>query len=758
MRAFLDQRPPGAFIADKRGTVTIFGAALIAVLVGIVSLVAEFGLTLNRQNEDQRIADAAAFAAASYYGAHTTDSDVLSKSTAIAKSVGSLNGVPASGVTLNQVTSPRDSTKQALQVTITTTPTLFLSEILNKSRTTLTASANSYAEPGSPGTPAVPAVPGTVTGCIIALSASNGVTLSGGTSISAPTCGVATNATVTVPCGTKITASGIGYNTSAPSQGCGGITTTPTANNIVKAPVTDPLANSAGVVAAEAHVATVASLTAPSAPSVVAASGTGGTSVSLNLQYYPTTAQTSGGCTATFVSNTWTISCPAGATYNFTSLTVANSLSVTLKTTGSGTTNFNFPNAVSMSSGTWNLAAANYNFLNGLTIDSSTTTFQGAGNIHIDKGLTIQGGATALFQGAGTYYVAGGLKTSGSATVTFQGAGNYTFVNGLTQGSSNALTFQGAGAYAIGPNASCNSANYSICVTNSGVVNFSATDTFTISNGIYVSGGDTLKMGSGTSNSFSIGKASDGKALTIGGGAKVTLADATGSSSVFKIVGNVDVNSGGGSCTSFGAATDHDINGWFATAGGTMLGAGTYSINGYLAYGNNGGGSVTCTNPSTQVSASVGLQGTGVTIIYSAASTPSSGACNTMGLCFTAGFSNVYVSAPTTGTYAFLLFVGPQSGNSAGTLFSGGATANMTGAFYQPVGVFTMSGGASINSAAATRPDGVAFAGGCLQIVALSVSMSGGTTAASTCISGSSSQTGTAAVAAVPATPTKLAK
>ena len=98
------------------------------------------------------------------------------------------------------------------------------------------------------------------------------------------------------------------YGGAAPSQGCSGIAT-PT---LVHATVTDPLASNSGVIPAEAHVTTVAALTAPAAPSTQTL-GTGGTSVSFNLQYYPTTTQTSGGCSASFSSNVWTITCPAGA-------------------------------------------------------------------------------------------------------------------------------------------------------------------------------------------------------------------------------------------------------------------------------------------------------------------------------------------------------------------------------------------------------------------------------------------------------------
>lgn len=250
---------------------------------------------------------------------------------------------------------------------------------------------------------------------------------------------------------------------------------------------------------------------------------------------------------------------------------------------------------------------------------------------------------------------------------------------------------------------------------NATKINFSGAGTFSLSSGVYVGGGSTLTLGTGTTNSFQTGAASDGNATWLGGGAILNFGSTTGAG-VFQITGNVDSDACGGSCMNLGAATNHDITGWFTTAGGTILGAGAYTINGYLACGNNGGGSVTCNGSS------VGLRGTGVTIIYSASTTPSSGICKNLGLCFAAGCSNVSVSAPTSGTYSFLLFFGPQSTNTAGAQMSGGSGASMSGAFYLPVGAFTLSGGAYINT----------LTGGCLQIVANSVSMSGGTTAPST--------------------------
>ena len=690
MRAFHHKSAFRGFAQDKRGTVTILSAAMIAALIGMVSLVAEYGINLERQNQDQRIADAAAFAAANYYSANSGASNVLTVATKIAQNIGSLNGVVSTCtgssttppcVSVNVVPSPANSSVSAIQVTVTqSSGTLLLSQLVG-GITSLTTAASSYAQFGAG-----------VSACITSLSAATGITLTGGTKINAPLCSVATNATLSVPCGTTITAKGVSYGGSTPSQ-C----TTPTSiitSVLTKATVTDPLASNSGVVAAESHVASIASQTGPSAPTVTVP--TTGTQVSFTLSSWPTTTQTSGGCTATYSSSTWTVSCPAG-NYYITTLSLGGGLNLAWNPSGSSSSTYSFKNAYTTAA-TTSFGPGTYNFAGAITT-AGTTTFA-----------------------AGTYNFASTVTTAG--TTTF-GAGTYNFAQGLTAGGGATTTFNGGGTYNFGAGTSkCSGEGYfSICDTAT-TINFSGAGTFSLSSGIYVSGGSTLILGTGTTNSYQIGAASDGNAFWLGGGAILTLGGTSTGSGVFQITGNVNAAAGGGSCMTLGAAANHDINGWFSTAGGTILGAGTYTINGYLAYGNSGGGSVTCSGST------VGLQGTGVTIIYSASTTPSSGTCSGMGLCFAAGFSNVNVSAPTSGTYSFLLFVGPKT-NAAGVLMSGGSGASMSGAFYVPDAAFTMSGGAYINT----------ISGGCLQIVANSVSMSGGTTAASTCISSGSTST-----------------
>jgi hypothetical protein len=200
----------------------------------------------------------------------------------------------------------------------------------------------------------------------------------------------------------------------------------------------------------------------------------------------------------------------------------------------------------------------------------------------------------------------------------------------------------------------------------------------------------------------------------MGGGSFVTLHDASGAFSQFQATGNI--TNGGGSCLALPAATAHDINGYISLGGGGTLGGGVYTIYDYLALGAGGGGAVTCGGTS------VGLKGSGVTLVIGANSTVSCSS-SSVGFCITGGYSNVTLTAPTSGSTANIAVIGPtSSSNTAGAILTAGATgASITGAFYFPYGPFSMGGGASVGS------------GGCLEVIANQVTLSGGTAIASTC-------------------------
>jgi Flp pilus assembly protein TadG len=627
------------FTKDRGGTVTILVALTLPVVIGVVALALEFGHGLMTKVEDQRIADFAAYAGALAYNSLGSTTGM----TAAADYVAALNGISPDNVSVGLSPSPSGDGNQAVQVNVSSKNLLLLAPVLGF-ESSLPVTASSYVE-----------ISTLASGCIIALSSSGtGVTLSGGTNISAPGCAVASNTTVSVPCGTKITTKTIDYNSSsAPSEPCSGIVP-PSGTASVKFAKTvtaDPLASNSGVTSATSHMTTVAGLTSPSAPTVP----TGG---DISFGYYPTSL-TAGGCSGSLSGNTWTLTCPSGGTYKFGNLTLSGGINVNFNTSGSASTTYDFSGSISNT--------------------GSTLTF-----------------------GPGTYNIAQGIYTGGGTTTTF-----------------------GAGTFNLGANtSSCNgNGTYSICNTGTSL-KFSGPSTFVVSSGVYNSGGSTLTFGSGSTNSFQIGASSSGNAIYVGGGSSTAFADALGSSSVFQLVGNLNVASGGGSCMTLSAATQHDINGYFSSAGGTQLGSGIYSVNGYIAFGANGGGDVTC-NGTT-----VGVNGAGVTLVTSGG-TASSGSCSGQSFCLAGGYNHVTLTAPTSGATDDLVVVGPISSSKTGgaTFAEGASNTSLSGAFYFPNGPIALSGGASVGNGS----------GQCLEIIGTQISLTGGTAAGSLCFSSGSS-------------------
>ena len=96
--------------------------------------------------------------------------------------------------------------------------------------------------------------------------------------------------------------------------------------------------------------------------------------------------------------------------------------------------------------------------------------------------------------------------------------------------------------------------------------------------------------------------------------------------------------------------------------------------------------------------------------------------------CVSAGYNNVDLTAPATGSLAKLLVIGPQdASNTTGAAFGGGASnVNLSGAFYYPKGPVLLGGGAGVGDKE----------GQCLTLIGTQVSLTGGAVTASACISG----------------------
>ncbi|HUZ11651.1 MAG TPA: pilus assembly protein TadG-related protein [Caulobacteraceae bacterium] len=620
----------GVLMRRREGSVSIISAVTLPLLIAMTGLVAEYGNGLMHKVEDQRVADAAAFAAATAYNANSSAS-----LTSVAAAVAGMNGLTAADVSASLVTSPSGDGNQAVKVAVATQVPLMLSRILGNSASELNVAATSYAE-----------LKGGAPGCIIALSSSGtGVTLSGGTSVSADACAVASDYSVTVPCGTSITSIAVDYDSAgAPSEPCSGIQPPSGGSLAIRhAATADPLAGSSVVATATARLSSVAGLGSPSGPSLG-----GGTSVDFGYG----AVSLPGGCSETYASGTHTVTCTGDGPFDFGAITTGGGITVRISATGSAPV-FNINGSIQMT-------------------------------------------GTSMTWGPGTYNISGGILTGGGTTTSF-----------------------GAGAFHIGAGSfSCNgSKGYSICNTGTRL-SFGGPSSFVTQGGIYNSGGETLTLGAGSTNSFDIGKASDGNSYVGGGGADTSFGDATGSGDLFQMAGNLDVSSGGGSCLTLSAAAQHDINGFFSSAGGTVMGAGVYTISDYFALGPNGGGDVSCNG------ASVGLTGTNVTLVIGAATTLSSGTCAGEAFCMGAGYSNVTLLAPTTGATANLAVIGPQSGDDGATLAEGASGADFSGAFYFPTEAISMSGGSSLGSFGSSQ---------CLMLIGSQVTLTGGAALASSC-------------------------
>ena len=317
----------------------------------------------------------------------------------------------------------------------------------------------------------------------------------------------------------------------------------------------------------------------------------------------------------------------------------------------------------------------------------------------------------------------GGLTTLGSyGNMSFAG-GTYTLTGGLQTTGSTAITI-GAGTYAVGRmTGNCGSYPYSICSSAASLI-IGGSSSFLLDGGLDITGGSTVTLGSsGSGNSFKIGKSTSGDSVTVAGGAKFTMGDATGVGSVFELGGNFNIASGGGSCTVISAAVQHDINGSLLTAGATTLGAGNYTVWGSVGIGANGGGNVTCGGTS------IGVAATNVSLIVGANGTALTGSCAGQAFCVAAGYSSVVLVAPTTGTYQKMAVIGPASGTRGAFFTEGSSGTSLSGLVYFPTGPVRLDGASSVGNGSNQ----------CLQLIGRDITLNGGSLLASTCISGSSS-------------------
>jgi len=362
-----------------------------------------------------------------------------------------------------------------------------------------------------------------------------------------------------------------------------------------------------------------------------------------------------------------------------------------------------------------------------------TVTCTGTGPFNFGSFTNSNSSVTINNTSSGATYNFSGLVDSGTGnSLTFNGGSNaiYNMAQGIYVHGSATMTF-GTGSYNMGPNSSCSSSNTSIC--NKGTsLTFNGPNIFVLAGGIYNGGGSSMALGSGSSsNSYNIGAAGDGNSINASTSQIMTFGDATGSGDLFRTGGNI--TSGGGSCLALPAAAEHDIKGNISGAGGVVLGAGIYTVTGYVNFGGGGGDVSNCPTSGT----TTGLSGSGVTLVAAASSGGVTCGSITSAFCLGSGYSTVTLTAPSSGSTAGLAVIGPQSSsNTAGAGFTNGAAnTTISGAFYFPNGPIYMSGAATLHD--------TVDASACLELIGSTVTATAGTAAGSTCAGLGSGSTGT---------------
>jgi Flp pilus assembly protein TadG len=649
------------------------GAISILAALIIVGVIGFSALALEYGNGLlQQVEDQRIADLAAYSGAlvYNSTSSATSASSAVSN-MASLNAVSTSNTSASAsvVSSPTGDGNSAVKVTVSSSVPLLLAKVLT-TNTSIPVSAVASAE-----------INANAPGCIIALSGSgNGISLSGTGSITADNCQVESNSSICADAGANpsdvITTKYLSYDSGANPTTSHCTISPPSGTpsvHVSRASASDPLAGNSEVSGATSRISTVAAISSPSVTSPSGGSAVTFSGSKVNTPPLPT------GCTDVYASSAHTVTCTGTGPFNFGSVT--GGTTATINNSSSGAT-YNFSGLID-------------------TNTSNTVTFHGGSNA--------------------TYNMGGGIYAHGSGAMSFDAG---TFNIGTVSTTSD-----------------CNSqSNYSVCLKGSGSLTFGGPSTFTLAGGIYQNASGkpsslpvalSLGYGSGIStNSFSIGKGGDGYSLNNANGATL-FGDASGTGDLFRMAGSL--NTTGGTCVAVSAAAEHDINGSISGAGGIVLGSGIYTLNGYVALGNSGGGDV---SDCPAVGTTTGLTGLGVTLVVSGASTVTCGS-TTSAFCLGAGFSTVKLTAPSSGSTASLAVIGPQSSSNSGaaTFVNGASNTQVSGAFYFPNGQIYMSGAATLHD--------TVDASSCLELIGTQVTSTAGSALGSTCTGLGSGSTGT---------------
>ncbi|KKC24013.1 Tad domain-containing protein [Sphingomonas sp. SRS2] len=560
---------------STRGGVALIGALSLTTLVGMGAFAVEATRGYAADTQNQRIADMAALAGALAYNVNSNTSQM----TATARSVVVAQGLPATAADVQLVTDAPTS-RQLVQVTVTTAVPLALGRVFT--------SALSY-DVTAVGSATTTATTTTAPPCIATLDASPtyGITLDGGTSITAPGCAINTNSGVTVPWGTTITAKQVNAGKTVNNPGSG-ITTSPTSNNIVQNKsnaASDWISADTNLQALLCKVNQLSGYSDPDYPGgntacttpLVSATSVVTTS-DLNLNY-----SASGTLLTYFNSSTNTYDIPASyinATYsggNIRNLNISGGITAYIR----GPVNLNI-GSVNMGGTALHFGSGNISISGKIDVNGgalvdfdvgvgNTITFGHVGGTSINAG----GGAKVCFTvncvaptvAAGTFSVGGDVITSGGSTIVFPKAATHVINGNLSLNGSS--TF-GSGSYIIKGN-----------FTNNTGGTMSGTDlTFAMGGTFTLSGGTSLDLAApGALSSYGIPgilfATKSAAATTIGGGSNNKYAGL-----LYAPKSNMIVSGGGSMSANGGACLMMILNRLTLTGGGATATGNCASLSG----------------------------------------------------------------------------------------------------------------------------------------------------------------------------------
>ncbi|MGB3643506.1 MAG: Tad domain-containing protein [Mesorhizobium sp.] len=431
-----------AIQSEEDGIVLVSVALMLPVIIAVLALALEMGAMTLTRTQNQRIADLAAYAGAIAWG-RTSSEDVMRET---AFHVAELNGATLEQVTVGLRQSPVNSENQAVAVTVSDTQGLILAPIVGLG-SSLTSNVSAVVE-----------LRRSLGLCVAALDQNGpGVSLSGGTRMSAPDCLVGSNTSLTLTGSGKLTARKVTYRTDYPFTSGSAAIFAPgdTDPDISQSTIEDPFADLPGVLLAREALADAIAINAPTPPQ-------GSISPDVTFAYDPNktnSALQQAGCTgneASPYSNNWTVTC-SSQTLNFGKIEVQGGGHVQFNMNGPASTTYNISSIKNSSQITF--GPGTFNIRQGVESGGGTVLVLGSGNSNSYRigpspstglALKAEGSANVSFADAlgdaSVVELSGGVETAGSSCVFLPAAAEHYIKGSIS--TAGGLTL-GSGLYAV---------------------------------------------------------------------------------------------------------------------------------------------------------------------------------------------------------------------------------------------------------------------------------------------------------------------